>query len=154
MKRVITSEELKELYHRLTRDIDDFSENNELRESEKEIINDIAEGFVKYYKTNYSTSKTDVEIFDKYFESLELVYDSRKNFDRLSTIKLYYRYAEAVESEQKESIKNATKRNTTKRKTSSFNSYASSVRSVYSSSGYGNGCDRGSSSYSSGIRGC
>ena len=65
-----------------------------------------------------------------------------------------YRYAEAVESEQKESIKNATKRNTTKRKTSSFNSYASSVRSVYSSSGYGNGCDRGSSSYSSGIRGC
>ena len=155
MKRVITSEELKELYHRLTRDTDDFSENNELRESEKEILNDIAEGFVKYYKTNYSTSKTDVEIFDKYFESLELVYDSRKNFDRLSTIKLYYRYAEAVESEQKESIKNATKRNTTKRKTSSFNSYASSVRNTSSYGySYSSGCDRGSSSYSSGIRGC
>lgn len=151
MKRVITSEELKELYHKLTRDIDDFSESNELRESEKEILNDIAEGFVKYYKTNYSTNKTDVEIFDKYFESLELVYDSRKNFDRLSTIKLYYRYAEDVESEQKDKLKN-----TTKRKTSSFNSYASSVRntSSYSGSRYSsNGCDI-SNSYSGGVRGC
>ena len=146
MKRVITSEELKELYHRLTRDIDDFSESNELRESEKETLNDIAEGFVKYYKTNYNTSKTDVEIFDKYFESLELVYDSRKNFDRLSTIKLYYRYAEDVESEQKEKLKK--KESKPKRTTSSFNETISS-RKTYSYSDFSTPSCGGSSTRSS-----
>lgn len=146
MKRVISSEELKELYHKLERDIEDFVENNELRASEIEILNDIAEGFVKYYKTNYNSDKTDVEIFDKYFESLELVYDSRKNFDRLSIIKLYYRYAEDVESEQKEKLKK--KESKPKRSTSSFNETVSS-RKTYHYSDFSTPACGGSSTRSS-----
>lgn len=147
MSRVISKEDVKTLLYRLKEQIDEYGELAHLGEYEIQELYTIAEGFTKYYISSMTENITDIDIFDKYLDSLELVYGSHKYFDRLPLIRQYYKEAEEVEQEQRKEL-NTEKKLYSKpqqKPQSSFNSYVSTVRNT---SRYSNNdtCGGGSSS--------